>query len=263
MRDPHLYGATRLSGLLWLLPEPAQPDAAEQPAVKPGAGKHQHESDDEADDTDGCADLEAGFGTGARGADKTAQIAPGLLAKPADDDAGDDAGDDADGRGIARRITHQHQDRDGDQHDLRLGQAGQFRQDEAARAHDRDGIGDGRYGVGDGAARDRAEQAAGDDRDLARATDLIADRGQREFDEKSLRATLFEESAKDHAEDDLGREHVGHDAEHAITLVEDAGAQTGKGIATSVRDEFGCILAEYALQQHDRARLDSPVSGCS
>ena len=86
-------------------------------------------------------------------------------------------------------------------------------------------------GVGDGAAGDGAEQAAGDDRHLGRSADLVAHRGQRKIDEEVLGPALFQKGAEQDEQDHIGGQHVGHDAEHPVALVEDAGAQVGEGVA--------------------------------
>ncbi len=141
--------------------------------------------------------------------------------------------------------------KDGHQHDLGVGDAGELRHDEAARPHDGrhehtadgcgrldtarhmgaearllhhgDGKGAGGHRIGDGAARDGAEQPAGDDGHLSRSADLVAHRGQREIDEKALGAARFEKRPEDHEQDHVGGQHVGHDPEHAVALIENAG----------------------------------------
>ena len=53
-----------------------------------------------------------------------------------------------------------------------------------------------------------------------------AARGQ--VDEESLGAALLEEGTEENEEDHVGGQDVGHDAEHAVALVEDADAQLGE-----------------------------------
>jgi hypothetical protein len=146
--------------------------------------------------------------------------------------------------------------KDGHQHDLGIGHAGQLGHDEPAGAHDGrhehaadggrrldaaghvgpeaglfhhgDGEGAGGDRVGDGAAGDGAEQAAGDDRHLGRSADLVAHGRQGKVDEKPLGPAFFQKGPEQDEQDHVGGQHVGHDAEHAVALVENAGAQPGK-----------------------------------
>ncbi len=83
----------------------------------------------------------------------------------------------------------------------------------------------------------------------------MADRGQRKIDEEALRPAFFEKCAKDHEQDDVGREDVCHNAEDAVTLVKNTGAQIREGIA-GVRNQFGQVVTEDAIQDHDRAHDD-------
>ena len=78
----------------------------------------------------------------------------------------------------------------------------------------------------------------------------MADRGQREVDEKSLGTAFLQECAENHEQDDIGCEHVGHDAEHAVAFIEDAGAQVRKSVA-GMRDQLRSVLTEHAVSDHD------------
>jgi hypothetical protein len=49
----------------------------------------------------------------------------------------------------------------------------------------------------------------------------VAHGGQGKIDEKALGAGFFQESAEKDEENDVGGQHVGHDAEDTVALVED------------------------------------------
>ena len=180
-----------------------------------------------------------------------------------------------------------HQGReDRDQHDGGVGLAGELGHDEAARAHDGrhehaadgsrrldaaghvrleagflhhgDGEAAGGYGVGDGAAGDGPEQAACDHRHLGRSPDSVPHRRQRKVDEKALGSAGLQKGSEDDEQDHVGGQHVGHDAEHAVALVEDAGAEFGEGVA-GMRDDLGRVLTVDTVDQHDGGQDDEGV----
>ena len=70
----------------------------------------------------------------------------------------------------------------------------------------------------------------------------------------NLARLFFEIGSEDDEEDHVRRQHVGHDPEHAVALVEDAGAEFGKGVP-GVRDEFGRVLPED-VADHPAGQLD-------
>ena len=53
-------------------------------------------------------------------------------------------------------------------------------------------------------------------------------RSQWKINEKKLGPTFFRKRAKEDEEQDIGGKHIGHDPEHPVTLVEDAGAEFEK-----------------------------------
>ena len=129
---------------------------------------------------------------------------------------------------------------------------------EAGFLHHRDGEVAGGDGVGDGAAGDRPEQAARDDGHLGRSANFLPDRRKRKVDEKTLGSARFEEGAKNDEQDDVGGQHVGHDAEHPVAFVENAGAEFGKGVS-GVRYELGCVVTVDTVDQHDTAQDNEDV----
>ena len=52
-------------------------------------------------------------------------------------------------------------------------------------------------------------------------------RGQWKINEKMLGPAFFQKRAKEDKEQNIGGKHIGHDPEHPVTLVEDAGAEFG------------------------------------
>ena len=89
-------------------------------------------------------------------------------------------------------------------------------------------------------------------KNLAWTSDLVANRGQREINEESLRATFFQKGAKDNEQNNVSRQHIGHDAEYAITLVENTDAKVGKGVTGMLYDLWHQFtVAIHTIQQHD------------
>ena len=66
--------------------------------------------------------------------------------------------------------------------------------------------------------------------------------GQRQVDEEPARARGLKERAEEDEQDHVGDQHVRHDAEHAVALVEDADAERREGVA-SVGDQVGHVGA--------------------
>ena len=66
---------------------------------------------------------------------------------------------------------------------------------------------------------------------LAGPTGPVTHRGQGEIDEEPLRARFFQERPEEHEKEHVGGQHVGHDAEDPVALVEHRGAQPHKGVA--------------------------------
>ena len=65
-------------------------------------------------------------------------------------------------------------------------------------------------------------------------------RSQWEVNEKTLGPAFFQKRAKEDKEQDIGGKHIGHDPEHPVTLVEDAGAEfgeSGPGMGDQIRSK--------------------------
>lgn len=63
-------------------------------------------------------------------------------------------------------------------------------------------------------------------------------------------AARLQKRPEDHEQNDIGGQYVGHDPEHAITLVEDTGAQVGESI-TGMGDQLRGIGPVDAVEEHD------------
>jgi len=62
----------------------------------------------------------------------------------------------------------------------------------------------------------------------------------------------MKKGAEKDKQQDIGGEHVSHDAEHAVTLVENRGAESRESIAR-MRDQVGQIVAVHTIRQHHDA----------
>jgi hypothetical protein len=175
----------------------------------------------------------------------------------------------------------------GDQHDAGIRHPGQFSHDEAARAHDGrhehaadggrrfdtagdvgpetglfhhgDREGPGGHRVGNGAAGNRAEQAAGDNGHLGRPTDFVAHGRQGPVDKEFLGAAMLEKGPEQDEEQHVGGQDVGHDAENAVGPIENTGAQSGQGVA-GMGQQVGHDVAVHAVSDHDDAHDDKDIA---
>jgi hypothetical protein len=109
--------------------------------------------------------------------------------------------------------------------------------------------------IGDGAAGDGPEQTGGDNRHLARSADSMPHGGERKIDEKALGAGGFQESAEKDKENHVCGQNIGHDAEHAVALVEDRGTHLRKRIA-GMGEQIGHVGAVDTIQQQNDAHED-------
>ena len=65
-------------------------------------------------------------------------------------------------------------------------------------------------------------------------------RSKWKINEKTLGPAFFQKRAKEDEEQDIGGKHIGHDPEHPVTLLEDAGAEfakSGPGMGDQIRSK--------------------------
>jgi hypothetical protein len=80
----------------------------------------------------------------------------------------------------------------------------------------------------------------------------VAHGGQGKIDEKGLGAGLFQEGAEKNEKDDVGGQHVGHDAEDPVAHVVNGGAHVDEG-RPRVLEELRGVGPIDPVKQHDDA----------
>ncbi len=121
-----------------------------------------------------------------------------------------------------------------------------------ARFIKRNGESPGGDGVGDRAARHRAEERRGDDGDLGRAAGRLARQRHRDVDEELAGARLLQEGAEEDEEDDVGGEHARHHPEDAVGGDEQRGAQALDAEA-AMGDDLREVGAEVGVGEQAHA----------